>query len=306
MKKLTSSKAFTLIEILLVSSIISLLSTVVVNESKTSRLKADDAHMKTETQQLANAVNLYKNDNNGKVPVGDTQKSAGYPIVYENNTNGTAAAYEESMQILVDEGYLPEIPTSPTGESYSYYVSEDGESAMFSAKLNFETSSSGSNSCEFVQVSSYDPQECFAATPGVFEAYLTNSDYIFFYDDWDYNVHEEILNTPGGAQAINKSEFCSAHGFSICYGDNSDEARTDLCEGFQIGLNDIENFNFNTADISNSITLAQLLPIGGGLDFPSYSGPSCGFILTSFSVLCPISEESVCDGSNNSDYCSCI
>jgi prepilin-type N-terminal cleavage/methylation domain-containing protein len=304
----TSSKAFTLIEILLVTSIISLLSTVVVNESKTSRLKADDAHMKTESNELANAVNLYKNDNNGKVPVGDIQKNAGYPIVYENNTDGTGAAYQESMQKLVDSGYISEIPTSPTGESYAYYVSEDEERAMFSAELNFESSNStNKNSCEFVQVESYDPQECIMANADSVDNYLA-SNYIYFSPG--YNFEPQYYYS---SNFKDKEDFCDAHGNSLCYGPQSDQARVDLCEG---NINQTAYASdFNMAYIG-SIELAQFIPIGigGGSDITDLGSgdfelpeSSCFFILSSFAVACPILEEDTpCSGSSNSDYCTCI
>jgi prepilin-type N-terminal cleavage/methylation domain-containing protein len=285
-----SQKAFTLIEILLVTSIVSLLSTVVVNESKTSRLKADDAHMKTETQQLANAVNLYKNDNNGKVPVGDTQISEGYPIVYENNTDGTAAAYQESMQILVDEGYIPEIPTSPTGQSYSYYVTEDQENAMFSAKLNFETSSAGSNSCEFVQVESYDPQLCYqdnsilADFSGEDVNFILEEDKLYFTSLY----YSDPNPYAGFSNVLSKDDFCNAYGDSQCYG--GDGTRADLCESRYSEGGSIPLGGFG-----------GLGGLGGG-----NSAGVCTTIFGSIEVVCPIANEVVCDGSSNSDYCSCI
>jgi hypothetical protein len=120
-------------------------------------MKSQDAHMKQESHQIANAVNLYKNDNNGRVPVGNTHSSNNRnDIVYENNTNDTRAAYMSSMQELVDGGYLPSIPESPTGESYSYYVTEDEDQAVFAVELNFEESgSSNKNSCDAIEVTSY-------------------------------------------------------------------------------------------------------------------------------------------------------
>jgi prepilin-type N-terminal cleavage/methylation domain-containing protein len=266
MKYFHSQKAFTLIEILLVTSVISLLSTVVVSQSEESRLKADDAHMKQESHQIANAVNLYKNDNNGKVPVGDTQRNANYPIVYENDTDGTAAAYQESMQILVDGGYLAEIPTSPRGESYSYYVTEDEENAMFAAELNFESSnSSGSNSCEFVDILSYDP---------------TNCDVLNSFANYDPETETTEYNFPEGWVVFDiasgdYTDFCNRHGDPICSG--GDGTASSFCS------QNAGTYTFN------------------GQEYPQCLSPI--FIE---GVVCEGVDNSVCDGSSNSDYCSCI
>ena len=119
---------FTLIELLLVISIISLLSTVFFFNATEAKKKGEDAHMKTEASEVQKAIELYKLDNNGRAP---------------GNTNGRMVRegsdeYASSMQELVNAGYLSEIPTSPSGDSYAYMTTEDGTGAVFAANLNFD------------------------------------------------------------------------------------------------------------------------------------------------------------------------
>ena len=269
-KSLTNSKAFTLIEILVVTSIISLLSTVVVNESKESRLKSEDAHMKTESNSLAAAINLYKNDNNGKVPVGVDHQSRSADIVYESDPADNGAAYRSSMQELVDGGYISEIPTSPSGESYSYYVTDDEESAMFGAELNNKTSNSISkNSCEFVQIKSYDSDDCYQDNNINGNGYVFEDSNLYFTTEYQYR--EDMQSS---SNVFPKDDFCNAHGSPQCYSSQSDGNRPYLC----------------TKNYSE----------WGGF------GGSCIQILSSIEVLCPVVRDVVCDGSSDSNYCSCI
>ena len=193
------NKAFTLIEILVVTSIISFFSSIVVNQSRDTRLKSQDSHMKTEAHELSNAIALYKNDNDGKVPIGIDHLLRAGDIVYENDSVDGGEAYRSSMQLLVDEGYIPQIPTSPSGESYSYYVTDDQKNAMFAAELNLLSTGSGGsskNSCDFVQMESYDATQCTGIAYG--DAVP---------EGWEYFEESSVL--------------CSMHGDPQCY-PNSD------------------------------------------------------------------------------------
>jgi type II secretion system protein G len=139
-----NNKAFTLIEVLVVTAVISLVASVVNAQLGESRKKAEDTHMKQEVNQVRNAVEQYRQDF-GSVPVGSSYSSTGQMV-----SEGTDA-YNTSMQELVDNGYLPEVPRSPDGSSYSYLATADEEDAVFAAVLNDEDSGdSNSNSCEVV------------------------------------------------------------------------------------------------------------------------------------------------------------
>jgi type II secretory pathway pseudopilin PulG len=138
-------KGFTLIDILLVSAIVSLLSSLFLFQVGEARKKADDAHMQVEAQQVSNAIALYKNDNNGRAPLTVTGQAG---VMYPEPSPGTQSTseYIETMQLLVDQGYLPEIPRSPDGVQYAYGVSEGGSDAVFAAKLK-KSSSANQRSC---------------------------------------------------------------------------------------------------------------------------------------------------------------
>lgn len=139
-----SAAGFTLIELLLVTAIISLLSSVLFFNVTEARKKGDDGKMKAQTQQISTAVALYKEDNNGKAPGWSNPSIAGN-TVYEGDEDG---AFVTALSELVPD-YISTVPTSPSGDSYSYFVSQDGLSAVFSAVLNNPNGSGGQgNYCE--------------------------------------------------------------------------------------------------------------------------------------------------------------
>lgn len=132
------SKAFTLIELMVVISIIALFSSIGMFSYADARQKAYDSKKTVEVQQVEKAILLYK-DSKGVVP----QNYTGTNSVA---TEGTTA-YTQSMQELVTAGYLSSIPKSPKGTDYSYYASSDKSEAFFGAKLTSPPPSSSKSSC---------------------------------------------------------------------------------------------------------------------------------------------------------------
>ena len=66
MKKLVKlSKGFTLVELLIVVSIIGILASMIITNVTSSRSKADDAKRKSDLNQLKTAMQLYYGDNQG-------------------------------------------------------------------------------------------------------------------------------------------------------------------------------------------------------------------------------------------------
>ena len=90
-------KGFTLIELLVVIAIISILASVVLASLNTAREKSRDAKRISDVKQLQIALELYFDDNGG------------YPLALD------AAS-------LVTGGYLPAIPTPPTGTDDVAYL----------------------------------------------------------------------------------------------------------------------------------------------------------------------------------------
>jgi len=102
-------KAFTLIELLVVISIIGMLSSIVLASLNTARAKARDVRRKSDMGQISKALWLYYDANNRTMP---------------QNTGGgdsCGANYTGAMQILVNQGHLPKIPTDPGSGSYCYH-----------------------------------------------------------------------------------------------------------------------------------------------------------------------------------------
>jgi prepilin-type N-terminal cleavage/methylation domain-containing protein len=198
---------FTLIELLIVISVISLLSTIVFYSSTETKKKAEDSHMKAEAAQVGKAIELYSANNNGKVPGGNTLSGQ---LIFENDTENDN--YETVMGSL--SPYISAIPTSPSGSSYYYKISEDGESAVFIADLNNEEEDAicvtigdydfgregDDNSCEGIIDSSEDesPVDSCGEPP-----YITGqSDQIVY--DWggrDYSI-EVYATDPEGEEVI--------------------------------------------------------------------------------------------------------
>jgi type II secretory pathway pseudopilin PulG len=152
-------KGFTLLDILLVSAIVSLLSSLFLFNLSQARLGAEDARMQTEVQSVGTAIALYKEDHNGNPPLSSITGTSNAQRGVLHSEADSNSDYTPSMQLLVDGGYLPEIPKSSTGESYVYGVSVDGTQATFGARLNRPLSSSGSKkaqSCGFDPVTDWE------------------------------------------------------------------------------------------------------------------------------------------------------
>jgi len=139
-----NNKAFTLIELLIVISIISLLSTVVMYSISEAKIGAQDTHKKEETRQVNNALAIYK-DKNKSAPRGlNANASASFGVAYNENT----PEYQSAMQTLVDENALSEIPSSPNGVDYFYIVEEEGN-GVFGTVLRSDKEINNNNGCTF-------------------------------------------------------------------------------------------------------------------------------------------------------------
>lgn len=131
------SKGFTLIEILVVISIVSLLSSVVFASVSVARVKAIDARKVAESKQVQTALTLFYDQNNrmpGNYLASGSYSSTGggTSIAFEDASDPNSAsnqAYEASMRELVEGGFLGAIPYSPGGEPYGYYDYGPGSSA---------------------------------------------------------------------------------------------------------------------------------------------------------------------------------
>jgi prepilin-type N-terminal cleavage/methylation domain-containing protein len=122
-------KGFTLIELMVVISIVTLLSSIVFASVNIAHSKAIDARKKVEVAQVEKALLLYEDTHGGRPPdflVGGVYNSAGGgdSAAVEDLQNPTSpgnVAYEASMQLLVNDGLIPQIPRSPGNQPYAYF-----------------------------------------------------------------------------------------------------------------------------------------------------------------------------------------
>ena len=139
------NRAFTLIELLLVISMVSLLSSIVYAQATEGRVKAQDAKKVAEADQVGTALRLYTEDNGQ----GPTNYHPQGKIAVQGEEGGY---YEQSMQDLVDAGYLGAVPTSSDPDTpYVYYDFGAGTDAgaLFGTSLSSgeETTTGKSGSC---------------------------------------------------------------------------------------------------------------------------------------------------------------
>ncbi len=106
-KKLNKKRmfGFTLIELMIAISVITLLASIILASVKSAQAKGRYAQRLRHMQELRNAVTLYKS-NNGTVPAGTPDST--------NGTNWSALGTTLSL-------YMKTMPNDPLGNSASHY-----------------------------------------------------------------------------------------------------------------------------------------------------------------------------------------
>ena len=197
---------FTLIEILLVAAIISVLLSLIFFNVSEARKKANDAHMKAESSQVARAIYQYREDNGGKVP---GHLSVTGPATLVEGSDETGAAYRSAMQELVAGGYLSEVPTSPSGDAYAYIISADESEAVFVADLN--EPNSGTNSCPLTEADEgesgggTDPCTEPEYPPEYADVYGTSFDYVS--GNYYPTPKLHVPNLPGTCDIVHNYDY---------------------------------------------------------------------------------------------------
>jgi type IV pilus assembly protein PilA len=111
-------KGFTLIELMVVISIISLLSSVVFSSLSAARAKGRDAKRIGDFRSIRTAMELYRNDNS-RYPVSPNNCCTGGPGG-SHNLN-----FQAVMNNLIAGGYLPSIPRDPSPDPNLSYMLYD-------------------------------------------------------------------------------------------------------------------------------------------------------------------------------------
>jgi prepilin-type N-terminal cleavage/methylation domain-containing protein len=112
------NKGFTLVELIVVMSIISLLASVVLVNINGYLAKARDARRKIDLQTLATAVRMYETDNN------HLPRSTGWCTYISNSANNWGPDFQNDIKL-----YLPKTPLDPilanSVGDYLYYNTDD-------------------------------------------------------------------------------------------------------------------------------------------------------------------------------------
>lgn len=123
MTKNCRKKGFTLIEILVVITILGVLSTVGLSSFRLSQLKSRDARRKSDLAQVQRALEMYMND------------YGSYPIANGGNI-GTFVWGVDMMKDVKDTVYMIKLPNDPTGNpEYCYNTDVNGLTYQLYAKL---------------------------------------------------------------------------------------------------------------------------------------------------------------------------
>lgn|GEM_PF-2238449 len=138
MGKKNKQQAFTLVELLVVISIISLLASIVLSSINAARIKANNAAINRQVMQYANALELYRSQNNS-YPISATQYAClgiGYDSswCYQCQSGadancGTTGSYREGSTLSTDlkNALLSFIPSPRIGTKkfYAFTVGVD-------------------------------------------------------------------------------------------------------------------------------------------------------------------------------------
>ncbi len=154
-----------MVEVMVVMSIISLLSSFLMTRVTQARAKAQDTARTQTVIQVSNAIKGYTLDK-GAPPTNFNGTSV---ALSSDAPDGTGQnAFQKSMQQLVDAKYLSKIPETTNGIPYVYYNYGPPLGAVFGTTLSTiapNTAGQG-NSCRFSSAPS--PAACSALTTEYF------------------------------------------------------------------------------------------------------------------------------------------
>lgn len=133
MKKTTTKKGFTLVELLVVTALIAMLATIILASLDASKQRSRDAQRIQTIRQVQNALELYRTDNGS------------YPT-----QNVSTANWPTGMTTILT-GYISEISEDPSGLNIAYYGAPSdlrfvgcgepttGSAPLYDYLLTFET-----------------------------------------------------------------------------------------------------------------------------------------------------------------------
>ncbi|MBI4117530.1 MAG: type II secretion system protein [Parcubacteria group bacterium] len=136
------TKGFTLVELLVVVSIIGLLSTLAVVALGSARVKARDVRRANDVRQIMNALELYYNEN-GKYPIESTAKTLGTVGKCLDSTGfKTAGCTNPFMLVIPRDPSLrdADAPCTVSSVSVCDYSYQSGDGSDFTLLFYLESS----------------------------------------------------------------------------------------------------------------------------------------------------------------------
>ena len=138
MKSQMSKRGFTLVELLVVISIIGILATLVMANLNSARSRARDAQRKSDVRSIATALRLYFNDK-GYYP---SSNSSGE--ILGCGSAGTSVCDWGSEWSVGTTVYMPTLSKDPlTGQTYAYELGTSSDMFTLSACLENKSDTSG-------------------------------------------------------------------------------------------------------------------------------------------------------------------
>ena len=122
-------KGFTLIELMVVISIIGILATIIIVTFVNAAAKSRDSKRKTDLNAISSALEMYFYDNKF-YPIGGNGVATNLYLANNSslvcNENGGVDQVPEQLRCLVSGGYISSIPLDPkydvgVGDNYRYY-----------------------------------------------------------------------------------------------------------------------------------------------------------------------------------------
>lgn len=134
-----TKRGFTLVELLVVMSIIGVLAAMAVGSFRTAQMRGRDATRKSDLKQIANALELFYADY-GKYPSASNGKIAGCEY---NPTLGTGTSCDWGVHEFTDGKtvYFKVLPADPSeNQSYTYQIVAGSSNQKFKLFANLENS----------------------------------------------------------------------------------------------------------------------------------------------------------------------